>query len=142
MVKLNKIYTRGGDGGQTSLADGTRIDKHTPRMTAQGDVDEANATIGLARSGIEDEATTRILMRVQNDMFDLGADITTPGDGSTDGAHALRIRPVQVTLLETEIDAITAGLAPLESFVLRGGPNARWRPWRRSSRPTGPPWPI
>ena len=121
MVKLDKIYTRGGDGGQTSLADGTRIAKHSPRMTAQGDIDEANAAIGLARLHAAADPAPAVLMRAQNDLFDLGADVATPGDGGADGAGALRIRPGQVARLEAEIDALAAALAPLTSFVLRGG---------------------
>ena len=118
MVKLDRIYTRGGDGGQTSLADGTRIAKHALRMTAQGDVDEANAAIGVARLHAVVDPAPAILMRVQNDLFDLGADIATPGDGA---AGALRIRADQVARLEAEIDSVAAPLAPLTSFVLRGG---------------------
>ena len=121
MVKLDKIYTRGGDGGRTSLADGTRLAKHAPRIIAQGEIDEANAAIGLARGHVEDPTMGEILTRVQNDMFDLGADISTPGDGSADGEATLRIRAPQTARLEAEIDAITADLAPLSSFVLRGG---------------------
>ena len=121
MVKLDKIYTRGGDGGRTSLADGTRLAKHAPRIIAQGEIDEANAAIGLARGHVEDATMGEILTRVQNDMFDLGADISTPGDGSADGEATLRIRAPQTARLEAEIDAITADLAPLSSFVLRGG---------------------
>ncbi len=129
MVKLDRIYTRGGDGGRTSLADGTRVAKHGPRMAAQGDIDEANAAIGLARLHAASGAAPEILVRVQNDMFDLGADVSTPGGadgggadgGGADAGGALRISPRQVARLESEIDSITAGLAPLTSFVLRGG---------------------
>ncbi len=121
MVKLDRIYTRGGDGGQTSLADGTRVAKHSPRIAAQGDIDEANAAIGVARLHGAAGPASDMLMRAQNDLFDLGADVSTPGDGSADGSGALRIRAEQVARLEAEIDSITAGLAPLTSFVLRGG---------------------
>ncbi len=116
MVKLNKIYTRTGDDGTTGLVDGSRRRKHDPRIEAYGAVDEANATIGLVRlqaSG-EDDA---MLARIQNDLFDLGADLATPDE--IEGA--LRIVPAQVERLEREIDAMNAGLAPLNSFVLPGG---------------------
>jgi len=119
MVKLTRIYTRGGDTGATSLGDGIRVPKHALRVAAFGTVDEANATVGLARlhaTGEMDE----ILARVQNDMFDLGADLCRPDDGK-DGASALRISAEQVVRLEGEIDRANADLAPLDSFVLPGG---------------------
>ncbi len=119
MVKLDKIYTRGGDRGETSLGDGTRTAKHSLRITAQGEVDEANAAIGLARVYAANDAAGAILARIQNDLFDLGADITRPGDDAADGG--LRIQPNQVARLEREIDEVNEGLAPLASFVLRGG---------------------
>ena len=117
MIKLDKIYTRGGDGGETSLAGGKRVQKHSPRVEACGAVDEANAVIGVARLGAAaqlDEA----LSRIQNDLFDLGADLATP-DLETEGA--LRISDGQVRRLENEIDAINERLAALTSFVLPGG---------------------
>lgn len=117
MVRLTKIYTRGGDGGETSLVGGARVSKHHARMEAIGAVDEANATIGIARLSTEGEADAA-LSRIQHDLFDLGADLATP---ITDGEKALRILPVQVTRLEAEIDAYNAHLAPLNSFVLPGG---------------------
>jgi cob(I)alamin adenosyltransferase len=116
MVKLNRIYTRTGDDGTTGLADGSRRKKHDKRIDAYGAVDEANAAVGLARlhvSGADD----MMLARIQNDLFDLGADLATPGE--VDGA--LRIVPAQVERLEREIDAMNADLAPLNSFVLPGG---------------------
>ncbi len=119
MVKLDKIYTGGGDAGETSLGDGSRIAKHAPRVQAQGDIDEANAAIGLARLHAASEETSEILARVQNDLFDLGADIARPGSDAADGK--LRIRAEQAARLEAEIDGINAHLAPLKSFVLRGG---------------------
>lgn len=119
MVKLDKIYTRGGDGGETSLGDGSRVAKHSLRVHAQGEIDEANATIGLARRFAEPEDTDDILSRIQNDLFDLGADVTRPGDDHTDGS--LRIQPAQVERLEAEIDEANKNLEPLRSFVLRGG---------------------
>ncbi len=114
MVRLTRIYTRGGDSGETSLGDGARVAKHDPRVAAYGAVDEANAAIGVARlhaSGAADE----MLGRVQNDLFDLGADLCRPG------GEGLRITNAQVERLEREIDEINAHLAPLDSFVLPGG---------------------
>lgn len=119
MVKLTKIYTRGGDAGETSLGDGARVRKDSLRVEAYGTVDEANAIIGLARlhtENIDDE----ILDRVQNDLFDLGADLCRPEDGKK-GAGGLRVSAGQVARLEGEIDRLNADLAPLESFVLPGG---------------------
>ncbi len=119
MVKLNKIYTRGGDKGETSLGDGWRLAKHAPRIAAYGTVDEANAAVGLARLHTEGEAD-RMLARIQNDLFDLGADLCTP-EGGERRRPALRISAAQVARLEAEIDAVNAELAPLGSFVLPGG---------------------
>ena len=119
MVKLTRIYTRGGDGGETSLGDGSRIAKHAPRMDAIGDMDEANGAIGLARLHVDGELDL-ILARIQNDLFDLGADICTP-EGSARRAAGLRIVEAQVTRLEMEIDSANAPLSPLTSFVLPGG---------------------
>ena len=119
MVKLDRIYTRGGDGGETSLGDGRRVPKHAARVAAYGTADEANAIVGLARlhAAGEDDA---MLARVQNDLFDLGADLCTPHDGRR-AAGALRVTAGQVQRLEDEIDAMNAGLAPLASFILPGG---------------------
>jgi len=119
MVRLTRIYTRGGDGGETSLGDGARVPKHAPRVEAYGTVDEANAAIGLARLHAGGEAD-EMLGRIQNDLFDLGADLCTPEDGRRDEG-ALRIAAAQVERLEREIDAMNATLAPLDSFVLPGG---------------------
>ena len=116
MVKLNKIYTRTGDAGETSLVNGARVSKHSRRPAAFGEVDEVNSVIGLARlhsTGEIDE----MLARIQNDLFDLGADLATP---ETD-KPALRITNAQVTRLEQEIDAMNAALNPLKSFILPGG---------------------
>ncbi len=123
MVKLDKIYTRGGDRGETSLGDGTRTPKHSLRITAQGEIDEANAAIGLARAYAANDAPGAVLARIQNDLFDLGADITRPGadPGADSNDGNLRIRASQIARLEREIDDINDGLAPLTSFVLRGG---------------------
>ena len=121
MVTLNRIYTRGGDQGQTSLGDGRRVAKHDARVEAYGTVDEANATIGLARLHAQDDAATdAMLSRIQNDLFDLGADLCTP-EGGRKSAGALRILAAQVDRLEREIDGMNAGLAPLTSFILPGG---------------------
>ena len=117
MVKLNRIYTRGGDQGRTSLGDGSRVAKHALRVDAYGNVDETNATIGLARlqtEGAMDEA----LARIQNDLFDLGADLCRPEDGTD---KHLRIAASQVERLEVEIDELNADLPSLASFVLPGG---------------------
>lgn len=119
MVRLTRIYTRGGDKGETSLGDGSRVPKGSLRVTAFGTVDEANATIGLARLHAEGEVDAA-LARIQNDLFDLGADLCTP-EGSARGAKALRIQPAQVERLEHEIDGWNASLLPLDSFVLPGG---------------------
>jgi cob(I)alamin adenosyltransferase len=119
MVTLTKIYTKGGDRGKTSLGDGSRVAKHSLRVEAYGTVDEANGTIGLARLSTEGLADT-MLARIQNDLFDLGADLCRPGDGSTD-EQALRIHENQVQRLEDEIDAMNVSLQPLTSFVLPGG---------------------
>ena len=119
MVKLTKIYTRGGDQGETSLGSGRRVPKHDLRVDAYGTVDEANATIGLARLHTKGEADA-MLARIQNDLFDLGADLCTP-DGETRGYDPLRVVPEQVERLEHEIDRMNQALQPLNSFILPGG---------------------
>lgn len=120
MVKLDKIYTRGGDKGETSLSDGTRLSKCSQRINAIGDIDEANSAIGLAQTTLPNNPLlSGILSRIQNDLFDLGADFAMPGADATDGN--LRIQDKQVTRLETEIDLLNESLAPLTSFVLPGG---------------------
>ena len=120
MVRLNKIYTRTGDAGTAGLVDGSRVSKSAPRMTAIGEVDEANAAIGVAISAIDEGEVRTNLVRIQNDMFDLGADVATPGE--VEGA--LRIVASQVDRLENEIDAMNAELEPLTSFILPSGPAA------------------
>ena len=117
MVKLNRIYTRTGDAGTTGLVNGSRVSKADPRMAAIGDVDEANSAIGVAIAALGDRTPAAALLTIQNDLFDLGADIATPE--GIDGA--LRIVPAQVARLEAEIDAMNADLAPLTSFILPGG---------------------
>ncbi len=119
MVTLDKIYTRGGDAGQTSLGDGKRVDKHSLRVAAYGTSDEANGVIGMARLH-SDGDIDQMLIRIQNDLFDLGADLCTPEDGRK-AEGALRISPEQVARLEQEIDAMNVDLAPLKSFILPGG---------------------
>lgn len=120
MVKLTKIYTRGGDKGDTSLGSGERVPKFALRVAAYGTVDEANAALGLARLHTDGEADA-MLSRIQNDLFDLGADLCTPETGDEKAHGALRIVPAQVDRLEAEIDAMNAELAPLTSFILPGG---------------------
>ncbi|MDC0987035.1 cob(I)yrinic acid a,c-diamide adenosyltransferase [Alphaproteobacteria bacterium] len=125
MVKLTKIYTRGGDTGETSLGDGVRVPKDSIRVATYGAVDEANAAIGVVRTAlksapVKDNTTDDTLGRIQNDLFDLGADLCTPEEGKR-SAGALRVTPEQSVRLEKEIDAINAALAPLNSFVLPGG---------------------
>jgi cob(I)alamin adenosyltransferase len=118
LVKLNKIYTRTGDGGSAGLVDGSRVSKSSLRMAAIGDIDEANAAIGVAIAALNGGEVALNLVRIQNDLFDLGADAATPGD--PDGA--LRIIAGQVARLEVEIDDMNASLEPLTSFILPSGP--------------------
>ena len=128
MVKLNKIYTRTGDDGTTGLVDGSRRSKADARMHAIGDVDEANSALGLAISALErsggDAALVAGLRRIQNDLFDLGADIATPGEDFTPDEMTLRIVQSQVDWLESAIDAANNQLDPLTSFILPGGSEA------------------
>ncbi|MEQ8807154.1 MAG: cob(I)yrinic acid a,c-diamide adenosyltransferase [Rhodospirillales bacterium] len=126
MVTLSKIYTRGGDAGETSLGSGDRRPKHDIRVAAYGTVDETNSVIGLARlytgpAGADADAQAdAMLSRIQNDLFDLGADLCTPEDGKR-SEGALRIQASQVARLEAEIDAMNEDLEPLKSFILPGG---------------------
>ncbi len=122
MVVLNRIYTRAGDGGDTALGNGKRVVKHSTRVSACGTVDETNATVGLARLHVEGEMDAA-LARIQNDLFDLGADLCNPAIDRDAGAECppLRVAMSQVGRLEAEIDAMNAGLKPLRSFVLPGG---------------------
>lgn len=126
MVKLNKIYTRTGDDGTTGLVDGSRRAKHDARMQAIGEVDEANSMIGLAAVAASD-TTSRNLQRIQNDLFDLGADLATPGQDFTPSEMVLRVVASQVEWLESAIDALNEGLPPLTSFILPGGSEAAAR---------------
>ena len=118
MVKLNKIYTRTGDEGETGLVNGNRVSKHAKRPAAFGEVDEVNSVLGLARLHTSD-TVDEMLARIQNDLFDLGADLATPE--SNDDMPALRITKAQVERLESEIDSLNADLQPLTSFILPGG---------------------
>ncbi|MEM9798506.1 MAG: cob(I)yrinic acid a,c-diamide adenosyltransferase [Pseudomonadota bacterium] len=122
MVVLSKIYTRTGDAGTTALGDGSRVKKTSARVDAYGTVDEANATIGMARLHADGEMDARLAM-IQNDLFDLGADLCRPNRAKDAEAEypPLRMVDTQVARLETEIDAMNDALEPLRSFVLPGG---------------------
>ncbi|MDX2233720.1 MAG: cob(I)yrinic acid a,c-diamide adenosyltransferase [Hyphomonadaceae bacterium] len=122
MVKLDKIYTRAGDGGRTRLATGEEVAKFNVRVEAYGAVDETNAVLGVARlyAGTE-PALDAMLSRIQNELFDLGADLATPERDQPLPFEALRILPSQVTHLEQDIDALNADLSPLTSFILPAG---------------------
>jgi len=131
MVQLTRIYTKGGDAGKTSLGRGERVDKHDLRVEAYGTTDEANSVLGLARQAIgRAGADARLaeadamLGRIQNDLFDLGADLCTPEGKTKRDAQALRVVPSQTERLEQEIDAMNAELKPLNSFILPGGSEA------------------
>ncbi|GGD62992.1 cob(I)yrinic acid a,c-diamide adenosyltransferase [Erythrobacter arachoides] len=131
MVKLNKIYTRTGDDGTTGLVDGSRLPKHAARMEAVGAVDEANAALGFAVLAL-DGSWRDDVVRLQNDLFDLGADLATPlgsvgGDDFAPSDMVLRIVPAQVDWIEGRIDAVNDGLQPLTSFILPGGSEAAVR---------------
>ena len=120
MVKLNRIYTRTGDAGTTVLVDGSRLSKADPLMAAIGDVDETNCAVGVALLAL-DGAMADTYSRVQNELFDLGADLATPFGTAEESEWALRVTDAQVTRLEAEIDGWNEGLAPLNSFILPGG---------------------
>ena len=127
MVKLDRIYTRGGDQGQTSLGNGARVAKHDSRVAAYGTVDECNSVLGLARrhtaageGGDAAAAADAMLARIQNDLFDLGADLCTPHEAEPKWPP-LRISQGQIDRLEMEIDAMNAAIPPLKSFILPGG---------------------
>jgi cob(I)alamin adenosyltransferase len=127
LVKLNKIYTRTGDKGTTGLVDGSRCAKHAARMEAIGTVDEANSAIGLAVCALGGGGHADTLVRIQNDLFDLGADLATPGEDFAPSDMVLRIVPAQVEWLEQAIDGVNEALAPLTSFILPGGSEAAAR---------------
>ncbi|HEY0626789.1 MAG TPA: cob(I)yrinic acid a,c-diamide adenosyltransferase [Allosphingosinicella sp.] len=121
MVKLTKIYTRTGDSGETGLVDGSRVSTADARMAAIGDVDEANSAIGVALLHVMDERARQMLSRIQNELFDLGADLATPGEDFAQSEMTLRIAPEQIERLESEIDEMNEALEPLRSFILPGG---------------------
>ena len=126
MVRLNKIYTRTGDDGTTGLVDGSRVVKHDARMEAIGAVDEANSALGVTAVLLDGEAAADV-QRLQNDLFDLGADLATPGSDFAPSEMVLRIVPAQAEWLERRIDALNENLAPLRSFILPGGSEAAAR---------------
>jgi cob(I)alamin adenosyltransferase len=121
LVKLNRIYTRTGDAGETGLVDGSRVAKTDPRLQAMGDVDEANSAIGVAVVAAAGTELVDELVRIQNDLFDLGADLATPGEDFAPSELVLRVVAAQVERLERAIDALNEHLPPLTSFVLPGG---------------------
>lgn len=121
MVKLNRIYTRTGDHGSTGLVDGSRCPKHALRIEAVGSVDEANSALGLAACALPEGDARAALGRIQNDLFDLGADLATPGTDFAPGEMTLRLVPAQTAWLEQAIDALNEALPPLTSFILPGG---------------------
>ena len=127
MVRIDRVVTRGGDGGMTSLGDGSRLRKDTPRIEAIGTVDEANAVIGWLRAALFRDAdraeVDAMLARIQNDLFDVGADLCVPGEGG----DRLRLTDVPVTRLDAETEAMNVGLPPLTSFILPGGSEAAAR---------------
>ena len=119
-MKLDRIYTRGGDRGETSLGDGTRVPKHHIRVRAYGGIEEANAAIGIALLHVEDNDVRAVLVRAQNDLFDIGADLCVPERPQTTRTR-LRVAAKQVEDLEHEIDRFNDALTPLTSFILPGG---------------------
>jgi cob(I)alamin adenosyltransferase len=127
MVFLSRIYTKSGDAGETGLGDGTRVPKDHPRVAAYGSVDELNATLGLLLAQHPDVAEADLLRDIQNDLFDVGADLCVPQAADEAPGQKLRVRPEQVTRLEAAIDRLNEPLGALRSFVLPGGsPAAAW----------------
>ena len=127
MVYLSRIYTRTGDDGSTSLGDGSRVPKDHPRVVAYGTVDELNSVLGLLLAYHPNVGETELLRSIQNDLFDVGADLCVPPSAEETGNQRLRVRPDQGQRLEAAIDRLNAGLKPLTSFVLPGGlPPAAW----------------
>jgi cob(I)alamin adenosyltransferase len=124
MVYLSRIYTRTGDTGETGLGDGTRVAKDDPRVTAYGTVDELNAVLGLLLSQFPETEEAGLLRSIQNDLFDVGADLCVPQAADETPESRLRVQPDQATRLETAIDRLNAPLGPLTSFVLPGGRGA------------------
>jgi cob(I)alamin adenosyltransferase len=127
MVYLSRIYTKTGDKGDTALGDGTRVPKNHPRVSAYGTVDELNAVLGLLLAADPDAAEAELLRTVQNDLFDVGADLCRPQPPDELPGQRLRVQPEQAQRLERAIDRLNAGLTPLHSFILPGGrPAAAW----------------
>lgn len=127
LVLLHRIYTRGGDLGETSLGDGSRVPKTHPRIIAYGGVDELNSVLGIARTVALPEPIDAWIGQIQNDLFDVGADLCVPADDSEQSNQRLRVTPEQVAKLESWIDEINESLEPLTSFVLPGGsPASAW----------------
>jgi cob(I)alamin adenosyltransferase len=127
MVYLSRIYTKTGDTGDTALGDGTRVPKNRPRVAAYGSVDELNAVLGLLLTADPDGGETHLLRTIQNDLFDVGADLCRPQSADEIPGQRLRVHPEQADRLEREIDRLNAGLTPLNSFILPGGrPAAAW----------------
>ena len=127
MVYLSRIYTKTGDKGDTALGDGSRVPKHHPRVAAYGSVDELNAVLGLLLAAKPDAAEVDLLRSIQNDLFDVGADLCRPQPATEMPRQRLRVQPEQAERLERAIDRLNAGLAPLTSFILPGGcPAAAW----------------
>lgn len=127
MVYLSRIYTKSGDGGETGLGDGTRVPKDHPRVAAYGEVDELNAVLGLLAAYCPDTQDAELLRTIQNDLFDLGADLCVPQADNENPEQALRVTEAQHLRLETAIDRLNEGLQPLRSFILPGGtPAAAW----------------
>jgi cob(I)alamin adenosyltransferase len=127
MVYLSRIYTRTGDTGETALGDGTRVAKDNPRVAAYGAVDELNAALGLLLAHHPNVAEAELLRGIQNDLFDVGADLCVPQSASEGSRKPLRVQASQTTRLEQAIDKLNENLSPLRSFVLPGGnPDAAW----------------
>jgi cob(I)alamin adenosyltransferase len=127
MVYLSRIYTKTGDAGDTSLGDGSRVRKDHPRVVAYGTVDELNAVLGLLLAHDPTSAEAELLRSIQNDLFDVGADLCVPPAADEQPGQRLRVQPEQATRLEKEIDRLNARLTPLKSFILPGGtPAAAW----------------
>ena len=127
MVYLSRIYTKTGDRGETALGDGTRVPKDHPRVAAYGSVDELNAVLGLLIAADPAQPEAELLRGVQNELFDVGADLCVPPTGEENGGSRLRVRPEQAARLESAIDRLNERLLPLKSFVLPGGkPAAAW----------------
>jgi cob(I)alamin adenosyltransferase len=127
MVFLSRIYTKSGDAGETGLGDGARVPKDAPRVMAIGEVDELNAVLGLVLATCPDCPESALLRSIQNDLFDVGADLCIPNTANEEPGKALRVTPAQTERLEQAIDRLNANLAPLNSFILPGGSPAAAR---------------